>query len=66
MLEKYAVSVGGGSNHRMGLDDGVLIKDNHLAMAGGVVEAVRRAREAALLRDRGEDTQVVEVDRHNQ
>ena len=47
MLEKYAVSVGGGSNHRMGLDDGVLIKDNHLAMAGGVVEAVRRAREAA-------------------
>jgi nicotinate-nucleotide pyrophosphorylase (carboxylating) len=41
MLEKYAVSVGGGSNHRMGLDDGVLIKDNHLAMA------VRRAREAA-------------------
>jgi nicotinate-nucleotide pyrophosphorylase (carboxylating) len=47
MLEKYAVSVGGGSNHRMGLDDGVLIKDNHLAMAGGVIEAVRRAREAA-------------------
>ncbi len=45
MLEKYAVSVGGGSNHRMGLDDGVLIKDNHLAMAGGVAEAVRRARE---------------------
>jgi len=47
MLEKYAVSVGGGSNHRMGLDDGVLIKDNHLAMAGGVAEAVRRARETA-------------------
>jgi nicotinate-nucleotide pyrophosphorylase (carboxylating) len=47
MLEKYAVSVGGGSNHRMGLDDGVLIKDNHLAMAGGVAEAVRRSREAA-------------------
>ncbi len=46
MLEKYAVSVGGGSNHRMGLDDGVLIKDNHLAMAGGVAEAIRRAREA--------------------
>jgi nicotinate-nucleotide pyrophosphorylase (carboxylating) len=45
MLEKYAVSVGGGSNHRLGLDDGVLIKDNHLAMAGGVAEAVRRARE---------------------
>jgi nicotinate-nucleotide pyrophosphorylase (carboxylating) len=45
VLEKYAVSVGGASNHRLGLDDGVLIKDNHLAMAGGVAEAVRRARE---------------------
>jgi nicotinate-nucleotide pyrophosphorylase (carboxylating) len=47
VLEKYAVSVGGASNHRLGLDDGVLIKDNHLAMAGGVGEAVRRAREVA-------------------
>lgn len=47
MLEKYAVKTGGGQNHRLGLDDGVLIKDNHLAMAGGVVEAVRRAREVA-------------------
>jgi nicotinate-nucleotide pyrophosphorylase (carboxylating) len=46
-LEKYAVSVGGGHNHRMGLDDSVLIKDNHIALAGGVGEAVRRAREAA-------------------
>lgn len=46
LLEKYAVSVGGGSNHRLGLDDGVLIKDNHLAMAGSVAEAVRRARES--------------------
>ncbi len=46
-LEKYAVTAGGGQNHRLGLDDGVLIKDNHLAMAGGVGEAVRRAREAA-------------------
>lgn len=45
LLEKYAVTVGGGHNHRLGLDDGVLIKDNHLAMAGGVAEAVRRARE---------------------
>jgi len=45
ILEKYAVTVGGGSNHRMGLDDGVLIKDNHLAMAGSVLDAVRRARE---------------------
>ncbi|MGH9843753.1 MAG: carboxylating nicotinate-nucleotide diphosphorylase [Blastocatellia bacterium] len=47
LLEKYAVTAGGGQNHRLGLDDGVLIKDNHLAMAGGVAEAVRRAREAA-------------------
>lgn len=46
MLEKYAVIVGGGYNHRLGLDDGVLIKDNHIALAGGVSEAVRRAREA--------------------
>jgi nicotinate-nucleotide pyrophosphorylase (carboxylating) len=46
MLEKYAVTVGGGHNHRLGLDDGVLIKDNHLAMSGGVAEAVRRARES--------------------
>src|SRR5215510_13722490 len=45
ILEKYAVTVGGGSNHRMGLDDGVLIKDNHLTMAGSVADAVRRARE---------------------
>jgi len=45
MLEKYAVTVGGGHNHRLGLDDGVLIKDNHLAMAGGLTEAVRRARD---------------------
>jgi nicotinate-nucleotide pyrophosphorylase (carboxylating) len=43
-LEKYAVRVGGGSNHRHGLDDGVLIKDNHIAAAGSIVEAVRRAR----------------------
>lgn len=47
LLEKYAVTVGGGSNHRLGLDDGVLIKDNHLAMAGSVGDAVRRAREAS-------------------
>lgn len=46
LLEKYAVTVGGGSNHRMGLDDGVLIKDNHLVMAGSVGEAVRRAKES--------------------
>lgn len=45
MLEKYAVTCGGGRNHRMGLDDGVLIKDNHIALAGGIAEAVKRARE---------------------
>jgi nicotinate-nucleotide pyrophosphorylase (carboxylating) len=46
MIEKYAVSVGGGRNHRLGLDDGVLIKDNHIALAGSVREAVRRAKES--------------------
>lgn len=42
--QKYAVRVGGGSNHRFGLDDAVLIKDNHVAIAGGVKPAVERAR----------------------
>jgi nicotinate-nucleotide pyrophosphorylase (carboxylating) len=46
MLEKYAVMSGGARNHRFGLDDGVLIKDNHIALAGGVASAVERAREA--------------------
>ncbi len=46
MLEKYAVVAGGGRNHRFGLDDGVLIKDNHIALAGGVRGAVERARES--------------------
>jgi nicotinate-nucleotide pyrophosphorylase (carboxylating) len=45
ILEKYAVRAGGGSNHRFGLDDAVLIKDNHIAVAGGVRQAVTRARE---------------------
>src|SRR3546814_16461052 len=43
-LEKAAVRAGGGANHRFGLDDAVLIKDNHIALAGGVAAAVRRAR----------------------
>jgi nicotinate-nucleotide pyrophosphorylase (carboxylating) len=43
-IEKYAVRAGGGSNHRFGLDDAVLIKDNHVAVAGSVAEAIRRAR----------------------
>ncbi len=46
-LEKYAVRCGGGVNHRFGLDDAILIKDNHVAAGGGVGEAVRRARAAA-------------------
>ena len=44
MLDKYAVRVGGGINHRTGLYDGVLIKENHIAAAGGITEAIRRAR----------------------
>ena len=47
ILEKYAVRVGGGYNHRLNLSDGVLLKDNHIAAAGGVREAVRLAREYA-------------------
>ena len=43
-LEKYAVMVGGGSNHRFGLDDGILIKDNHIEAAGGITRAVELAR----------------------
>jgi len=45
-LEKAAVAAGGGRNHRMGLHDAVLIKENHVALAGGLAEAVRRARQA--------------------
>lgn len=47
ILEKYAVRLGGGANHRFGLDDGMLIKDNHVAMAGGIRPALARARLAA-------------------
>ena len=61
MLEKYAARMGGAQNHRMRLDDGVLIKDNHVAVCGGIAEAVRRAREA----DTGLQVQV-EVDRMDQ
>jgi nicotinate-nucleotide pyrophosphorylase (carboxylating) len=45
-LEKYAVRAGGGTNHRSGLDDGILIKDNHIRLAGGVEEALRRMKAA--------------------
>ncbi|MBI3579343.1 MAG: carboxylating nicotinate-nucleotide diphosphorylase [Ignavibacteriales bacterium] len=44
-LDKYAVHVGGGKNHRMRLDDGILVKDNHIKLAGGITQAVRRLRE---------------------
>ncbi|WP_298745233.1 carboxylating nicotinate-nucleotide diphosphorylase [uncultured Brevundimonas sp.] len=46
-LEKHAVACGGGVNHRFGLDDAILIKDNHVAVCGGVGPAIRRARAAA-------------------
>ena len=46
-LEKYAVRVGGAANHRLGLYDAMLIKDNHIKVAGGIAEAVRRARSYA-------------------
>ncbi len=61
VLEKYAARMGGAHNHRMRLDDGVLIKDNHVALCGGVVEAVRRAKAAST----GLQVQV-EVDRVEQ
>jgi nicotinate-nucleotide pyrophosphorylase (carboxylating) len=46
-LEKYAVRCGGGHNHRFGLDDAILIKDNHIAVAGGIEAVLRRAKKAA-------------------
>ena len=61
VLEKYASRMGGAQNHRMRLDDGVLIKDNHVAVCGGVAEAVHRARAA----NTGLQVQV-EVDRIDQ
>ena len=61
VLEKYAARMGGAQNHRMRLDDGVLIKDNHVAVCGGVAEAVRRAKSATT----GLQVQV-EVDRIDQ
>jgi nicotinate-nucleotide pyrophosphorylase (carboxylating) len=59
-LEKYATRQGGARNHRMGLWDAAMIKDNHIAVAGGVAEAVRRAREA------GVEQIICEVDRLDQ
>jgi len=59
-LEKYATRMGGAKNHRMGLWDAAMIKDNHVAVAGGIVPAVRRAVEAGIARI------IVEVDRIDQ
>jgi nicotinate-nucleotide pyrophosphorylase (carboxylating) len=56
VLEKYATRMGGATNHRMGLWDAAMIKDNHVAVAGGVAEAVRRAR------DHGVERIILEVD----
>jgi len=61
ILEKFAARMGGAQNHRLRLDDGILIKDNHVAVCGGVAEAVRRAKEA----NTGLNVQV-EVDRIDQ
>lgn len=61
VLEKYAARMGGAQNHRMRLDDGILIKDNHVAVCGGVAEAVRRAKAA----NTGLQVQI-EVDRIDQ
>ena len=60
VLEKYATRMGGARNHRMGLWDAAMIKDNHVAVAGDVGEAVRRARQAGIERI------IVEVDRIDQ
>ena len=60
VIEKYATRMGGAENHRMGLWDAAMIKDNHVAVAGDVGEAVRRARDAGIARI------IVEVDRIDQ
>ena len=60
LLEKYATRMGGAQNHRMGLWDAAMIKDNHVAVAGDIGEAVRRARQAGIARI------IVEVDRLDQ
>ena len=59
-LEKYATKMGGATNHRMGLWDAAMIKDNHVAVAGGVGEAVARAKAAGI------GSIIVEVDRVDQ
>lgn len=60
VLEKYATRMGGATNHRMGLWDAAMIKDNHVAVAGGVAEAVKRAK------DHGVERIILEVDKISQ
>jgi nicotinate-nucleotide pyrophosphorylase (carboxylating) len=64
MLDKYAVGVGGGANHRFGLDDGILIKDNHIVACGGIERAVTRVRRRAhhLLRVEVECETIAQID----
>jgi nicotinate-nucleotide pyrophosphorylase (carboxylating) len=64
LIEKYAVRLGGGSNHRLGLDDGILIKDNHIVAAGGIAAAVERAHKGAphTMKIEVECTDLAEVD----
>lgn len=56
MLEKYAVKMGGGENHRIGLFDMILIKDNHVDFAGGITQAISRAKE--YLKEKGKDLKI--------
>ena len=60
VLEKYATRMGGATNHRMRLDDAAMIKDNHIAVAGSIKEAVRRALSAGI------NQVIVEIDHHDQ
>src|SRR4029077_15885116 len=66
LLEKYAVRQGGGQNHRMGLYDGVLIKDNHLAALGKGLDCVAQAAVSALAKSRHKVWVEVEVESLNQ
>ena len=59
VLDKYAVRIGGGHNHRLGLDDAILIKENHIAVAGGVQEAIEACRSSV------DDQQKIEIEVRN-
>ena len=60
ILEKYSVRIGGGVNHRLGLDDGILVKDNHIRLAGSIATAVGRVRGAGY--DRSIEVEVQDLD----